>query len=92
MVSCVFDESMAPAFEDSTDELGVFFVDVFEELDREAALSSDEERLGEGGCVVFVGRPSGLSPSETNSTPSAPRSPFTSVMLRVLAYAAKAGA
>ena len=39
LVFRVFDESTTASFEDSVHEFGVFFFDVFEELDREAAVS-----------------------------------------------------
>lgn len=60
-VFCFLDEATASSIEDSADQFGVFFFNVFEEFDREAAVGGDEQWFGEIGGVVSIGGPSGVS-------------------------------
>ena len=55
----LLDTPAAAPLEDAGDELGVFLLDVAEQLDREVAGASSEQGLAQIGAVVEIGGPSG---------------------------------
>ena len=61
LVPRVFDEAASASLEYSIHEFWVFFFDVFEEFDGEAAVCRHEEWFGEVGGVIAVGWTSRLA-------------------------------